>query len=78
MRYITPIRGTAPGLVAELADGGRIYAMPGVPAEMIEMMEGTVLPELAALAGPAALVSRTLRCTGIGESRVAEILRDLF
>ena len=77
-RYIVPIRGTAPGLVAEFADGGRIYAMPGVPAEMMEMMENTVLPELTALAGPSALVSRTIRCTGIGESRVAEMLRDLF
>jgi nicotinamide-nucleotide amidase len=77
-RYIVPIRGTAPGLVAEFSDGGRIYAMPGVPAEMMEMMENTVLPELAARSGPSALVSRTIRCTGIGESRVAELMRDLF
>jgi nicotinamide-nucleotide amidase len=77
-RYITPVRGTAPGLVAELSRGARIYAMPGVPLEMVEMMEGTVLPELASLAGPAAIVSRTVRCTGIGESRVAELLDDLF
>ena len=62
-------------LVAELAGRQRVYAVPGVPAEMVEMMEGTILPELAALAGPASLVSRTLRCAGIGESRVAELLR---
>jgi nicotinamide-nucleotide amidase len=77
-RTITPDRGTAPGLVAELPSGKRIYAMPGVPGEMVEMMEGTVLGELAALAGPATLVSRMLRCTGIGESKIAEILVDLF
>ncbi|MDP9328420.1 MAG: competence/damage-inducible protein A [Actinomycetota bacterium] len=77
-RYIVPIQGTAPGLIAEFANGGRIYSMPGVPAEMVEMMRNTVLPELAGLAGPAVLVSRTVRCAGIGESRVAEILRDLF
>ena len=77
-RYIVPIRGTAPGLIAEFSNGGRIYAMPGVPAEMMEMMENTVLPELAARSGPSALVSRTIRSTGIGESRVAELLRDLF
>ncbi|GIV00239.1 MAG: CinA-like protein [Actinomycetota bacterium] len=76
-RVIEPKRGTAPGLVLEL-EGRRVYALPGVPAEMEEMMEGTVLPELAALAGPAALVSRTLRCVGIPESRVAELLDDLF
>ena len=77
-RYITPVRGTAPGLIAEFDAGRRLYAVPGVPLEMVEMMEHTILPELAALAGPSALVSRTLRCTGIGESRVAEILDDLF
>jgi nicotinamide-nucleotide amidase len=75
-RYITPVRGTAPGLIGEVA-GSRIYAMPGVPVEMVEMMEGTVLPELAALTG-GAIVSRTLRCVGISESRVAEVLDDLF
>ncbi|HXF37895.1 MAG TPA: competence/damage-inducible protein A [Actinomycetota bacterium] len=75
-RPILPERGTAPGLVA-VHGGVRVYALPGVPAEMREMMEGTVLPELAALSG-AAIVSRVLRCTGIAESKVAEILDDLF
>jgi competence/damage-inducible protein CinA-like protein len=76
-RTIAPERGTAPGLVVDLHDA-RVYALPGVPAEMREMMEGTVLPELRALAGPSALVSRTLRCVGIPESKVAELLDDLF
>jgi nicotinamide-nucleotide amidase len=78
VRTIVPVRGTAPGLVAELPGGGRIYAVPGVPIEMEEMMEGTILPELEALAGPATIVSRTLRSASLGESRVAERLRDLF
>jgi nicotinamide-nucleotide amidase len=76
-RFIVPERGTAPGLIAE-PDGVRIYAVPGVPAEMIEMMEGTILPELMSFAGVGVVHSRILRCTGIGESRVAEILTDLF
>ena len=76
-RTIVPERGTAPGIVLDV-DGCRIYALPGVPAEMREMMEGTVLPELAAVAGPAAIVSRIVRCVGIAESRVAELLDDLF
>lgn len=75
-RYIVPKRGTAPGLAYE-RDGRRVYAVPGVPAEMREMMEGTILPELAALSD-AVIVSRVLRCTGIGESGAAEILEDLF
>jgi nicotinamide-nucleotide amidase len=78
VRTITPVRGTAPGLVADLRDGKRIYAVPGVPIEMEEMMEGTILPELASFAGPATIVSRTLRSASLGESRVAERLRDLF
>lgn len=76
-REIPPVRGTAPGLVLEL-DGGRAYALPGVPAEMREMMEGTVLPELAALAGPSTVVSRSLRCVGMAESKIADLLDDLF
>jgi nicotinamide-nucleotide amidase len=74
---IMPVRGTAPGLIAPVPDGGTIYAVPGVPAEMVEMMEGTILPELASRSG-GALISRVLRCAGIGESRVAEIVADLY
>ncbi len=77
-RYITPARGTAPGLVAELPAGGRIYAVPGVPEEMVEMMEGTILPELASTAGAGVVRSRVLRCAGIGESALAERVDDLF
>lgn len=77
-RWITPERGTAPGLVAELDGGVRIYTVPGVPEEMVEMMEGTILPELASLAGGGVVRSRVLRCAGIGESALAEIVTDLF
>jgi nicotinamide-nucleotide amidase len=77
-RYITPERGTAPGLVAELPGGMRIYAVPGVPEEMVEMMEGTILPELASVAGAGVVRSRVLRCAGIGESALAERVDDLF
>jgi nicotinamide-nucleotide amidase len=76
-REIVPVRGTAPGLIVQV-DGRRVYALPGVPAEMREMMLGTVLPELAASAGPAALVSRILRCVGMAESKIAELLDDQF
>jgi nicotinamide-nucleotide amidase len=76
-RFIEPERGTAPGLVVTVRHA-TVYALPGVPSEMREMMQGTVLPELAALAGPAALVSRTLRCYGLAESRISELLGDLY
>jgi nicotinamide-nucleotide amidase len=77
-RTIENDRGSAPGLVADLENGVRVYAVPGVPGEMIAMMRSTVLPEVGAEVGSAVVRSRTLRCVGVGESRVAEILADLF
>jgi nicotinamide-nucleotide amidase len=77
-RTIPPERGTAPGLILELPSGTRVYAMPGVPDEMVEMMMGTILPELAGLAGDGVIASRVLRITGMGESAVGEALSDLF
>lgn len=78
VRWIRPERGTAPGLIADLGEGRRLYAVPGVPREMVEMMEGTILPELVELAGEGTIASRVLRLTGVGESAVAELLADLF
>jgi nicotinamide-nucleotide amidase len=75
-RYILPERGTAPAL-AGVHEGKRVYAVAGVPAEMREMMQGTILPELSEAAGPSALVSRVIRATGIPESKVAELLADI-
>lgn len=76
-RSITPRRGSAPGLVVQIGSA-QVYALPGVPAEMREMMEGTVLPDLVAIAGPSGIASRILRCVGMAESRIAELLDDLF
>ncbi len=77
VRYVLPERGTAPGLIAE-RDGGRIYAVPGVPAEMLEMLQGTIVPELREVTGEATIASRVLRAVGLPEARVAELLEDLF
>jgi nicotinamide-nucleotide amidase len=77
-RYILPDRGTAPGLVSRTSEGRIVYAVPGVPSEMREMMSGTILPELSRLTGPSALVSRIIKVTGMAEAKVAERLDDLF
>lgn len=77
-RWIVPDRGTAPGLIVELADGVRVYAVPGVPDEMREMVGGTILPELRSMAGGDVIASQVLRVAGLGESAVAERLADLF
>jgi nicotinamide-nucleotide amidase len=72
-------KGTAPGLDIDV-DGRRIFALPGVPAEMVMMLNGHVIPALIALDGgeAAVLKSRVLRSYGMSESRVAELLADLF
>src|SRR5579875_806250 len=67
-------RGTAPGLICRLGDR-TIYAVPGVPHEMREMVTRAVIPDLLSRAGsPATIVSRTLRTWGIPESALDEIL----
>lgn len=71
---IPQVRGTAPGLMARLGDR-RIYAVPGVPHEMREMIARAVIPDLAEAAGePATIVSRTLRTWGLAESALDELL----
>ncbi len=69
--------GTAPGLVCPVGDGV-VYAVPGVPAEMEEMVERAVIPDLRARAQAAGqtavVVSRTLRTWGMAESALAEAL----
>ena len=73
-RPIGQMPGTAPGLVCPVGDKV-IYAVPGVPYEMREMMEGTVLPDLLKRSGGAAVIrSRVLRTWGQSESGLAEIL----
>jgi nicotinamide-nucleotide amidase len=69
-----PQPGTAPGLIAPVGDKV-IYAVPGVPAEMRQIIVEAVLPDLVARAGIAAtIVSRTLRTWGESESGLAERL----
>jgi len=71
---IPQVRGTAPGLICRLGDRS-IYAVPGVPGEMREMVERAVIPDLVARAGvTATIVSRTLRTWGLAESTLAELL----
>ena len=74
---IPQTRGTAPGLICPVGPEGRqvIYAVPGVPHEMQDMVTRAVLPDLRARAGEAAVIlSRTLRTWGLAESAVAELV----
>lgn len=72
--------GTAPGLLCPLTgtdEGKIIYAVPGVPWEMQQMVLGGVLPDLQTRAGITAVIrSRILRTWGQSESGLAEQLDD--
>ena len=71
-RFILQERGTAPGLICPVGDGV-IYAVPGVPFEMEEMIERAVVPDLKNRAGsPTTIVSRVLNTWGLAESSLAE------
>jgi nicotinamide-nucleotide amidase len=70
--------GTAPGLICPVGHKV-IYAVPGVPYEMTDMVTRAVLPDLLARAGEAATIrSRVLRTWGLSESALAEKLADRF
>lgn len=68
-------RGTAPGMWFE-KDGKIFISMPGVPNEMKGMMTDFVLPKLPGMFSLPAIVHRTLLTAGIGESYLAERIKD--
>ena len=67
-------RGTAPGLICPVGDKV-IYAVPGVPHEMHDMMERAVLPDLRRRGGDTSVIaSRVIRTWGESESGLNERL----
>ena len=72
---IPVLPGTAPGFVCEM-DGSVLYAVPGVPWEMKEMMEW-VLADMRRCAGfEGAIKSRVIRTWGESESGLATLLAE--
>jgi nicotinamide-nucleotide amidase len=68
--------GTAPGLRCEIGDK-IVYAVPGVPYEMTEMVTNSVLPDLLERSGErAVIVSRSLKTWGASESGLAEMIAE--
>ena len=76
--FLPNARGTAPGLRLRMGSAW-VFALPGVPQEMLPMLEEQVIPFLVAEAGGGGvLVSRLVRCWGESESGIAERLGDLY
>ncbi|MFO0947555.1 MAG: competence/damage-inducible protein A [Planctomycetota bacterium] len=69
--------GTAPGIWMEMGDR-IVVCMPGVPREMYAMFNEWVMPRLKEKFGSTrAIVRRTFRCFGAGESQIEAKLGDL-
>ena len=76
--------GTAPGFALTMSDatrddatpGGatRVYCLPGVPWELQELFVRDVEPEIMALAGEGATLTRVVHVVGLGESRIGELV----
>jgi len=77
---LTNRHGTAPGIWLEDERGRWCAMLPGVPREMRGMLADELFPRLTArLDGQRRVVvrSRTLRTTGVAESKLAELLGPL-
>jgi len=74
--FIEQMPGTAPGLICPIGDKV-IYAVPGVPHEMRDMISGSILSDLQRRMGVTAVIrSRVLRSWGESESGLAEMLHE--
>jgi len=69
--------GTAPAFIVELGERA-IISLPGVPAEMVTLLEERVLPYLRTRYGLESVVCvRVIRTAGLGESAIDERIQDL-
>jgi competence/damage-inducible protein CinA-like protein len=87
-RAIANLHGSAPGIDISLSpvahDGPqrsatRIFALPGVPAEMKEMWAASASPAIRAHLGIAKTICHyRIKCFGVGESDLEAMLPDLI
>jgi len=72
-------KGTAPGVKVRVGDAW-VFAVPGVPQEMLPMVEEAIIPFLVAESGDVAgtIESLVIRTYGESESQIAALLDDLF
>jgi nicotinamide-nucleotide amidase len=77
-RVLVNRHGSAPGIWLEDERGRWVAMLPGVPREMRGMTHDVLIPQLRERAGAVSEVvqSRTLRCIGISESHLADLLGD--
>ena len=83
-RIVPNPNGTAPGIDMDVPRGergdARLFALPGVPAELREMWHATVAGQLHRAGGgkPRVIRHRRVKCFGVGESDLEQMLPDLI
>ncbi|HEV3339122.1 MAG TPA: CinA family nicotinamide mononucleotide deamidase-related protein [Pirellulales bacterium] len=82
-RVIANPHGTAPGIdltvPPPVGRPSRLFALPGVPAEMKEMWHASVVGRLIEQgAGQQVIHHRRVKCFGVGESALEQMLPDLI
>jgi len=79
-RVVPNPHGSAPGIDLSVNDTCRIFALPGVPAEMKEMWRETVFPAISIMTSGSRRMLRhkRLKCFGVGESDLERMLPDLI
>ncbi|HZN36555.1 MAG TPA: CinA family nicotinamide mononucleotide deamidase-related protein [Pirellulaceae bacterium] len=82
-RPIPNPHGSAPGIDIEIPRAGgksaRVFAVPGVPAEMKEMWAASVGPAIRERLGIRKVIAHhRLKCFGVGESDLEAMLPDLI
>jgi nicotinamide-nucleotide amidase len=77
---IKPTLGTAAGFITRTDGGHYVAATPGVPAEMMRMLESDILPVLAPgnTPGSFAIVSRVLKVYGLREVETERMIQDII
>jgi nicotinamide-nucleotide amidase len=70
-------KGTAPGLRL-VHEGVVLYAAPGVPAELEELLARYIIPDLLQRSDSRVVLNRVLRTYGESESMIGERLADLY
>jgi nicotinamide-nucleotide amidase len=68
-------RGTAPGMLFK-KEGKTLFSLPGVPHEMKGLVIKEVVPHILSEFNLPAIVHRTAFTAGLGESMIAEMLKD--
>jgi nicotinamide-nucleotide amidase len=82
-RVVPNPHGTAPGIDMSIPRGCcapcRVFALPGVPAEIFEMWNATVAPTIASQLGTRRVIRhRRIKAFGVGESDIEAMLPDMI